>query len=303
MIAVTGSTDEAQHGGDTPPWNPVELEGALRLDPAGPDRYVNPRLGLNMSGNLFGGQFIANTLSAAMLSCEGRVPKSFQGVFLRPGRAGQRLELVVERVHDGARLSHRRVRMIQSGRQIFSAQIYLGDAQPLAAPDHQSAPRDLAPAPESLADIEELAATLGERMPDRIRERLLSKTSVQVKPVRGTEGLLSRSPEPRLAVWLKPTLAVSTDPLFQYAALAFLSDYWLCWPTRSSHGISLLDPRIRMHSLDHAMWFHAPPDVGDWQLYEVESPVAGNGFGLGRGALYDRAGRLIASTAQQALLE
>jgi acyl-CoA thioesterase-2 len=298
---VTSKDVEGQQ--PSPAWDPVELEGALRLDPAGPDRYVNPRIGLNMSGNLFGGQFIANTLSAAMLSCGKRVPKSIQGVFLRPGRAGQTLELIVDRVQDGLRLSHRRVQMIQSGRLIFSAQVYLNDPQPLSPPEHQATARDLFPEPEALADIEELSAAFGDRVPAPIRQRLLSKKSVLVKPVRGVEGLLSRSPEPRLATWLKPTVAVPADPLFQYAALAFLSDYWLCWPTRSPHIESLFDPSNRMHSLDHSLWFHAPPDVKDWLLYEVESPIAGNGFGLGRGALYDRGGRLIASAAQQALLE
>ncbi len=297
------NSNDAARDASAPAWDPIELEGALRLDRVGPDRYVNPRLGLNMSGNLFGGQFIANTLSAAMLSCEKRVPKSIQGVFLRPGRPGQTLELIVERVQDGLRLSHRRVQMIQSGRLIFSAQVYLNDPQPLAPPQHQTTARDLAPTPESLADIEELSAAFGDRVPERTRQRLLSKKSVLVKPVRGAQGLLSPSPEPRLATWLKPTVAVSADPLFQYAALAFLSDYWLCWPTRSPHIESLFDPSNRMHSLDHSLWFHALPDVNDWLLYEVESPVAGNGFGLGRGALYDRHGLLIASAAQQALLE
>lgn len=300
---MTGTTNDTQNGGDTPPWSPVELEGALRLDPVGPDRFVNPRLGLNMNGNLFGGQFIANTLSAAMLSCPTRVPRSIQGVFLRPGRAGQILELTVERIHDGARLSHRRVQMIQSDRLIFSAQVYLNDPQTLTPPQHQVQARDLAPAPESLADIEALSAAVGDRVPERIRQRLLSKKSVQVKPVRGAEGLLSRSPEPRLATWLKPTVAISPDPLLHYAALAFLSDYWLCWPTRSPHMEGLLDPSNRMHSLDHSLWFHAAPNVDDWLLYEVESPVAGNGFGFGRGAMFNRDGLLLASAAQQALLD
>ena len=287
-----------------PAWNPIELEGALRLDPVGTDRFVNPRLGLNMSGNLFGGQFIANTLSAAMLTCGTRVPKSFQGVFLRPGHPTGILELNVERVHDGARLSHRRVQMIQSGRLIFSAQIYLADPRESPSPpDHQASARDLSPAPETLDDIEQLSDAAGDRIPARSRERLLSKKSVLVKPVRGAEGLMSRSPEARLATWLKPTLAVASDPVLQYAALAFLSDYWLCWPTRSPHVDCLFDPGNRMHSLDHSLWFHGLPDVNDWLLYEVESPIARAGFGLGRGALYDRRGTLLASAAQQALLE
>lgn len=298
---VTISNDDAPRQ-ERPSWNEMELEGALRLDPAGPDRFVNPRLALNMNGKLFGGQFIANTLSAAMLCCETRVPKSIQGVFLRPGHAERTLELVVERVQDGLRLSHRRVRMIQSDRLIFSAQVYLADPQQTVAPQHQSTARDLAPAPESLADIEQLAAGLADRVPAPILARLVSKKSVLVKPVRGAEGLLTRSPGPRLSTWLKPTMDVSSRPLMQYAALAFLSDYWLCWPTRSPHMDGLIGPSHQLHSLDHSMWFHAEPWVNDWLLYEVESAVSGNGFGLGRGAIYDRKGLLIASCAQQALL-
>lgn len=283
-------------------WDEADLSGALRLDAAGTDRFVNPRLALNMNSKLFGGQFIANCLSAAMLTAGRRVPRMIQGVFLRSGHAEIALELEVERVHDGGRLSHRRVQMIQAGRLIFSAQVYLHDA---AAHDdllHQSTSANLAVTPETLDDVESLGARHSDRLGPELRRRLQSKRSVLVKPVYPEHGLFARSPEPKLAAWLKPAMPVSAEPLMQYAALAFLSDFWLCWPSRSSHIDGLIDPSNRMSSVDHSLWFHRTPCVDDWLLYEVESPAASENFGLGRGALYARDGRLVASSAQQAFL-
>ena len=285
-----------------PEWNEAELEGALRLDPVGADVFVNPRLSLNMNGKLFGGQFIANALSAAMLTAEHRVPSHFHGVFLRPGHAGMPLELRVERVHDGRQLSHRRVQMMQAGRQIFSAQAYLREPAADMTLLHQAAPSRAHAMPESLAEVQELAERFRDRLAPEILRRMVMKKAVLVKPVDQQAALLLRSPEPRLAIWLKATQAVSTTPLMQYAALAFFSDFWLCWPCRSAHVDGLINPDNRMSSLDHSMWFHAEPRLDDWLLYEVDSPISGSSFGLGRGAMYTRSGQLLASCMQQALL-
>lgn len=295
---------EQEQQGSTPHWNEAALEEVLRLDPVAgsADVFVNPRLSLNMSSKLFGGQFIANTLSAAMLTAPGLAPRMFQGVFLRPGHAGIPLELRVERVQDGTRLTHRRVQMVQDRRVIFSAQVYLEAAGAEAAPLHQLAATHLQPPPETLVDLETLRERYRERLGPEMHRRLGIKVAVQVRPVHGAHGLIERSRESRLALWMKPVLPVPADPVMHYAALAYMSDYWLCWPTRSAHMDGLMDPGHRMFSLDHAMWFHASPRVEDWLLYEVESPQAGNGFGLGRGALYRRDGQLLASTAQQVLL-
>lgn len=291
---------------NTPAWNEAELEGALRLDPAGPDRYVNPRLSLNMSGKLFGGQFIANALSAAMMTAGGRVPRHFQGLFLRPGHAGTPLELSVERIHEGRRLSHRRVQMRQGGRLIFTAQVNLAERVETECLLHQA---DAAPHPaaELLDDVQALAEQFRNRLGFEKHHRLTVKKAVEVRPVDREAALLARSRAPRLAVWLKPSVAVSADPVLQYAALAFLSDFWLCWPGRSPYREGVLDGASQMYSLDHSMWFHTePPALGwtrDWLLYEVESPAASEQFSLGRGMLYTSDGQLLASSAQQAMMD
>jgi acyl-CoA thioesterase-2 len=57
-----------------------------------------------------------------------------------------------------------------------------------------------------------------------------------------------------------------------------------------------------MASLDHAMWFHAPPRADEWILVDAASPFAGGARGLTRAELYNRERKLIASVAQEGLI-
>ena len=57
-----------------------------------------------------------------------------------------------------------------------------------------------------------------------------------------------------------------------------------------------------MASLDHALWFHRPFRADDWLLYSIDSPSAQSSRGLARGQIFDRHGRLVASTAQEGLI-
>jgi acyl-CoA thioesterase-2 len=50
------------------------------------------------------------------------------------------------------------------------------------------------------------------------------------------------------------------------------------------------------------MWFHRPFRADDWLLYSIDSPSAQSSRGLARGMIYDRAGRLVASTTQEGLI-
>ena len=43
-------------------------------------------------------------------------------------------------------------------------------------------------------------------------------------------------------------------------------------------------------------------DTGDWLLYTCDSPSTSSGRGLARGMIYDRAGNLVASTAQEGVI-
>ena len=56
-------------------------------------------------------------------------------------------------------------------------------------------------------------------------------------------------------------------------------------------------------SLDHNVWFHEPDfRVDDWMLYETVSTKAGGSRAFIEGRLWTKDGRLVASTAQEALI-
>ena len=58
-----------------------------------------------------------------------------------------------------------------------------------------------------------------------------------------------------------------------------------------------------MISLDHAAWFHRPARVDEWLLQDVQSLVNAGGRGTLRGVIRDLDGRIVASMAQEMLLQ
>lgn len=68
------------------------------------------------------------------------------------------------------------------------------------------------------------------------------------------------------------------------------------------HRVRWLTPTMQLASLDHVMWFHRPLRIDDWLLHVIDSPSATGSRGLVRGRVFDRAGRLVASTSQEGLI-
>ena len=72
------------------------------------------------SGRMYGGQFLAQGLAAAMSTMEeGRDVHSLHAYFLRPGDVDSPIELDVERVRDGRSFSARVVRVMQHDKELF----------------------------------------------------------------------------------------------------------------------------------------------------------------------------------------
>ncbi|TFY61471.1 hypothetical protein EVJ58_g4491 [Rhodofomes roseus] len=68
-------------------------------------------------------------------------------------------------------------------------------------------------------------------------------------------------------------------------------------------SIPKYDAPFQKTSLDHTMWFYDNSfDCGDWILYVVESPRAGNGRGVVHGRIYTRTGTLIAVASQEGVV-
>jgi len=68
------------------------------------------------------------------------------------------------------------------------------------------------------------------------------------------------------------------------------------------HGISSWSTAMQVASLDHSLWYHRPLRMDDWLLYAMDSPSASGSRGLSRGQIFNRAGELVASVAQESLM-
>src|SRR5674476_1423084 len=68
------------------------------------------------------------------------------------------------------------------------------------------------------------------------------------------------------------------------------------------HALAWSDRRLRVASLDHAMWFHRPGRADDWTLYTQSSPSASGGRGLATGRMFNSDGVLLATVAQEGMM-
>jgi len=251
---------------------------------------------------VFGGQVAAQALMAAYRTVDAaRVVHSLHAYFLRPGDGSRPIVFSVDRARDGRSFSTRRVVAVQRGRPIFNmtASFHLERA----GLEHQD-PMPDAPDPETL-------------VPDLLREpdegdawtyfrpwyedfRALDVRHVADSPMRA---LSAPGEAVHAQVWLRTAEPLADDPVEQACVLTYASDLTLIWSTVASHAAFGDLLRGRIASLDHAIWFHRPFRVDDWLLYDQASPSASGARGFATGRLFDRTGRLVASVAQEGLIE
>ncbi|MEV8253675.1 acyl-CoA thioesterase II [Rhodoglobus sp. NPDC076762] len=249
-------------------------------------------------GRVFGGQVLAQALVAAQRTiAEDRSVHSMHGYFLRPGDVNLPITFSVDRIHDGRSFSTRRTQAYQDGVPILSAiASFQDDDEGL---DHQiDMPSDV-PDPDSLPTTAEVLADFDHPVARYwASERPFDMRYVTSPIFLGVNG----GTVAHQAVWLKSVGPMPDDMNLHRAALAYASDYSILESIMRRHGLAWVTPGIKVASLDHAMWWHRDARVDEWLLYVQESPNAIGGRGLSQGRIYDRAGRLIASVAQEGMV-
>lgn len=276
-----------------------DLIGILDLEPLEINRYRGRSVDPGWR-RVFGGQVIAQALIAAARTVDpARTIHSLHGYFLRPGDPDRAILYEVEVVRDGGSFSTRRVVANQDGDTLFAmmASFHGGEA----GFDYQAAMPDM-PAPETLSDARLLIAAAGDRIPIEARRPWASPRPIEIRPVDPEAFLGRKGGQSAQAAWIRPRLPLGGDPLMAEAALAYASDLLLLDASLAAAGRWPFEKDLMVSSLDHAMWFHRPFDFADWLLYVCDSPSASSGRGFNRGTIYDRAGRLIASLAQEGLI-
>ncbi len=256
-------------------------------------------------GRVFGGQVIAQALQAAQATApEGMSAHSLHAYFLRGGTEGLDTRYEVARDLDGRSFANRRVVARQGDEAILTLTASFQRHE--SGLEHQDAPLPDVPPPEDLiSDADQRRAMLeraGDRVSEAQRALIVRPRPIEMRTV-GKLHWMNTEPGPPIAnSWFRTVAPLPDDPALHRAVIAYASDYTLLGTAALPHGLSWMRGELTGASLDHAVWFHAPARADEWLLYSTDSPWTGGGRGFNRGRIFDRAGNLVASVAQEGML-
>lgn len=251
-------------------------------------------------GTVFGGQVIGQALSAAYRTVPPeRQAHSLHGYFLRMGDVNKPIVYTVDCIRDGKSFTTRRVVAVQYGKAIFN--MAASFQVPEEGFEHQIDSPSF-PGPEGLVSEMEMAEAYADRIPESIREIVLCKKPIEIRPVKTMNPFAPQKLPPARQVWFKTIDQLPSNLAVHQYLLAYASDFGLVPTALYPHGYSFWQPEIQIASLDHAMWFHREFRMDDWLLYVMHSPVARGARTLCRGEVYTRDGLLVASVAQEGLI-
>jgi acyl-CoA thioesterase-2 len=249
---------------------------------------------------VYGGQVLGQALVAASRTVpEDRHAHSLHGYFLRGGDTKVPILYTVDRIRDGRSFTTRRVVAIQHGKAIFNMAISFQIDEPGLS--HQM-PMPEAPDPDGLPDESELRKAWADKLPEPLEVAFDRERPIEVRPIDPVDVFAPEKRPPRQMCWMKCRDRLPDDPGLHQCVLAYLSDWSLLDTATLPHGVSFMQDNMQMASLDHAMWFHRPFRADEWLLYVQDSPSASGARGLNRGLIYNRAGELVASAAQEGLI-
>jgi acyl-CoA thioesterase-2 len=254
----------------------TNLVSLLDLEVVKPDAFlgVSPAIGWD---RIYGGQVVAQGLRAAGLTVEAAYrPHSVHAYFVRPGDEKAPVLFEVERVRDGRSFCTRQVIASQAGGAIlnliasFQVEEVGADVQRVEVPAGLPGPDALEPGETDLF----------------FEHRIVS---------------WGKEPRPHQLTWMRIPEALGEDPVVHACALAYLSDEDLLGVALLPHPLGGDWERLMAASVDHAVWFHRPVRADEWLLFSLAGHGVANSRGLGIAQVFDRAGRHVATVAQEGL--
>lgn len=277
-----------------------ELIQLLNLESIGVNRFRGRSQDLGFR-NLFGGQVLGQSLSAAMqtLNQQDWVPHSLHAYFLRPGTVQDSVEFEVDVVRDGRSFATRQVTASQNGKAILT--MMCSFQQPEDGFVHMAAMPDVK-GPDGIPSQLELARKFRDFFPERVRDIYTADKPIEMRVLDPVNIFAPQKKDPLKYVWMKADAPMSDDANAHYTMLAYATDFNLIPTALHPHGVAVAQKDMQVASLDHSVWFHRPFRMDEWLLYAIDSPNAGGGRGLCRGQIFNQAGELVASVAQEGLI-
>ncbi|MEX2292685.1 MAG: acyl-CoA thioesterase domain-containing protein [Acidimicrobiales bacterium] len=232
---------------------------------------------------VFGGQIIAQMVTAAAQASPDKSVKSLTVLFPREGDTAKPMRYRVDKLQDGRTFGTTQITATQDDKVISAAVVSMhADEDGL----HHSAPLPSVGAPDTATQID------------------VPMVPWEVRSVGGVDLVARDAGPPRYEMWMRAGSVVDSRALHQ-ALLAHATDLTIIGTAlRPFEGVSQADSTVTLHTAvtSHSMWFHQPFRIDEWFLIAQESPVVANGRGFGRGEVFTEAGECVASFAQESMI-
>ena len=105
------------------------------------------------------------------------------------------------------------------------------------------------------------------------------------------------------ATWVKANGVLGDNMRVHRYLLAAVSDFNFFNHSSKTPWYFLLDPRLRLATVDHAMWLHRSFSMDEWLLYVVENTSTSEGKAFVQGKFFREDGKLAAQTTQEVFFE
>ncbi|MGA7132445.1 MAG: acyl-CoA thioesterase domain-containing protein [Mycobacterium sp.] len=267
-----------------------QLLDTFNLEQVNAEFFVGNQID-EINHHIAGGHIAAQALMAASRTVPERLPHSMHLYFLRRGDARYPVDFEVVALHDGGTFSARRVTARQFGAVLLEG--IASFSAPVESHVYQTPPPNL-PQPESLPTLaEQLADYAGERDGWWVRQQPVEMRYVD-PPARLALDLVEPPPA-RIRMWWRPNGVAPSDPIIADCLAVYVSGRTLLESAMIARRTTPLGPGYSA-LMDHAVWFHHPPDLSDWLLYEQHSPSGTGGRGLAQGSMFNHTGQLVCTT-------
>ncbi|QLB21379.1 acyl-CoA thioesterase II [Vespertiliibacter pulmonis] len=280
----------------------TSLIDLLALEPLGNGifRGRNEDLGLPQ---VFGGQIIAQALSAAMqMTDTERYLHSCHTYFLRAGDIAFPIIYETEILREGKNFTAININAKQNNELI--CRVMASFQVPERGFEHQiTMPKT--DKPDAFYSENTLIQSFATILPSPLREKFQKERAFDVRIKYPNDPFNGKKLPMEQFLWAKLNGAGQLDQLnqrLQQCLIAYFSDFHCIITMLQPHERGFMQQGLRVATLDHSIWFHRNIDFTQWLLFALQTPNASNGRGLTRGEVFDQQGNLLMSYQQEGLI-
>lgn len=280
----------------------TNLIDLLRLEPLEKDVFLGKNEDLGFP-QVFGGQIIAQSLSAAMCVTDiERHLHSCHAYFLRAGNIAFPIIYETEILREGKTFTAVNINAKQNNELI--CRVMASFQVPEKGFEHQVA-MPKTDMPDTFYSENTLIQSFSTTLPSPLREKFQKGRAFDVRIKYPNDPFNGKKLPAEQFLWVKLNELGQLPDLnqrLQQCLIAYFSDFHCIITMLHPHARGFMQQGLRIATLDHSIWFHRDIDFTQWLLFALKTPNASNGRGLARGEVFDQQGNLLMSYQQEGLI-